>query len=159
MTDQPPEKPTAKFEPPPKWAQDGFERMHARMEAGFSAAEARIGEVESKVDTAIHGLGTVTDEVNVMKKDLYEFKGETKARMDAGSMRARAESVHDEAQDQKIAQLSESQIAAMIKDAVKTPLGKKVLVAFAGLVLVAINAGTVYLMRPAPQPTQIQVTK
>ena len=144
--EKPPEKPTVKFEAPPSWAESMFQRVHERMSAGFTSVDSRLGDAEGKLDKCIHGLGTVTDEVSHMKQDYYEFKGAVGVRLDSNSMRAVAQSTHDGEQDKQLAKLSESQMAALLKEIAKTPMGQKIANAVGGLLLVLIGVATAWLM-------------
>lgn len=140
------EKPTVKFEAPPKWAEGMFGRVHEAIAASEARTSARLDEQGSKLDQCIHGLGTVTDEVERVKKDFYEYKGANDARAAQNSMRAQAQSLHDGEQDDKIAKLSESQMATLLKEIGKTPMGQKIANAVGGLLLVAIGVATAWLM-------------
>lgn len=153
MSDEkPPEKPTVKFETPPKWMQDAFERLHERMGAGFTAVDVRFGEVEDKVDTVARAVGTVTNEVERVKKDLHEHRGAVDERFKSHSMRARQESAHDDHQDVKLQELenrlaakTESQTAVLLEKMARTPQGQKVINAVVGLVLMAVAFATMWL--------------
>jgi len=145
--DKPPGgNPTLKFEPPPKWAEAMFGRVHEGIAATEARLTTRLEETEAKVDRCVSGLGTVANEVERVKKDFYEYKGASEARLDGNSMRAKQESIHNEEQDTKIAELSKSQMAELLKEIAKTPLGQKVANAVGGLLLVLIGIATAWLM-------------
>lgn len=147
------EKPTVPFDAPPKWAIDSFARVHegiAAMEARVNTRmDERVAPLSDKLDACISGLKTVNGEVEALKKDHHEFKGETKARFDAGSLRAKSLSDTDEALKNDVkavkAEMDESQMAKLIAAAAKTPQGQKVANALVGLMLLLIAAATLYL--------------
>lgn len=143
--EKPPEKPTVKFEAPPKWAQDGFERVHSGIAGMEARVNTRLDDQDKKLDHCISGLKTLNSEMEDLKKDHHEFKGATNARFDAGSMRVKAITLRDDEQDKKLSEMTESQVTKLVRDAAKTPLGQKVIQAIVGLVLLATAMGYAWL--------------
>jgi len=141
-----PEKPTVKFEAPPKWAEAMFGRVHEGIAASEARLNSRHDETDAKVDKCIHGLVTVTDEVERVKNDFHEFKGSVNVRLDGNSVRARAQSLHDGEQDTRLDKLSESQMAQLLKEIAKTPMGQKIANGVGALLLALIGFATVWLM-------------
>jgi hypothetical protein len=149
---QPAEKPTVKFEAPPKWAEGMFARVHEAINASEASTKAEIQDVRAlqqehggKLDACISGLKTVNGELEDVKKEFHEFRGATNARLDSNSMRAKQESIHDAEQDDRIAKLSEPQMAQLLKAAAATPKGQKVVNALVIFVLTALGFGTIWL--------------
>lgn len=159
--EKPPEKPTVKFEAPPKWAEGMFGRVHEGIAAVETRLNTRLDDQGTKLDHCVSGLGTVNAEMERVKRDFYEHKGSVDSRLGSHSMRAKQESIHDDEQDKRIAQLSESQMAALLKAAAKTPLGQKVVNGVVLLVLAALGYGTLWLSARSrdPQQTVIQVPR
>ena len=163
MSDEKPqEKPTTPFEAPPKWA----EGMFARVFEGQAAMEARIGTrleeqeahvnkrmdvQDEKLDSCISGLKTVNGAHEDLKRDFHQFKGETAARFETHSIRAKQESISDEETRQEVkaikAELSESQFSRLLATAAKTPIGSKIMFGLGGLALTAIGYATVRVER------------
>lgn len=160
-----PDKPlpdTTKFDSPPKWAIDMFGRVHENINGIEARINTRLDGQDGKLDACISGLKTVNGDLEDVKKEFHEFRGATNARLDSNSMRAQTESVHDKEQDDKLAQLSESQMGQLLKAAAKTPMGQKVTNGIVLLVLAALSYGTWWLSNhPHQQPAQpaIQVSK
>lgn len=156
---RPDAKATVKFEPPPKWAEAMFGRVHEGINAVETRINAQLLDHGTKLDSCVNGLGTVTNEVERIKKDFYEHKGAIEARAELTSMRVKQASVHDDEQDKQIAKLSESQMAELLKAAAKTPLGQKVVNGVVLLVVAATGYGTFWLSTHAREqpPTIIQV--
>ncbi len=144
--EKPPEKPTVRFEAPPKWAEAMFGRVHEGIAASEARIFSRIDETDAKVETLRSGLGGAVNEVERVKKDFYEHKGAVESRLGSHSMRAQQDSVHEVEQDKQIAQLSRSQMAELLKEIAKTPLGQKVANAVGGLLLVLIGVATAWLL-------------
>ncbi len=163
MSDEkPPEKPTVKFDAPPKWAQEGFTRIHEGIVAVETRINTRLDEQDGKLDTCITGLRTVTNEVerhNDELRKLHQWQGGMEERVNSHSMRAKTESQHDDAQDTKLQELenrltiaaekaaaahaaaTESSMRAIfaeMKDAAKTPNGQRVVQVLVG-VLIALG--------------------
>lgn len=149
MSDEKPqEKETVKFEPPPKWAQEGFTRIHEGIAAVETRINTRLDEQDGKLDKCISGLNTVTNEVerhNDELRKLHEWKGGMEERVGSHSMRAKQESQHDDVQDVKLQELenritaaTESSMRVLItemKDVAKTPTGQRVLQVLVGLLI------------------------
>lgn len=160
------EKPTVKFEPPPKWAEDMFGRVHTTMASVEARLSARLGEQDQKLDHCISGLKTLNGDLEDLKRDHHEFKGATAARFEAGSMRAKAITLTNEVQDQKISELSESQLSKLVKDAAKTPMGQKVVTAGGAVVLallglasiaISLHASKLQAQAPVAPPATVYV--
>lgn len=163
MSDEkPPEKETVKFEAPPKWAQDGFARIHEGISAVETRINTRLDEQDTKLDTCITGLRTVTNEVerhNDELRKLHQWQGGMEERIASHSMRAKQESQHDDHQDMKLQELenrltaamqaesksSRDELVALLKDAAKTPQGQKLTNALVSFFVVALTLATGYL--------------
>lgn len=150
-------KPTVKFEPPPKWAEAMFGRVHEGIAAVETRINAQLLDQGTKLDQCVNGLGTVTNEVERVKRDFYEHKGAIEARAELNSMRVKQVSIHDDEQDKQIAKLSESQMAELLKAAAKTPLGQKVVNGVVLFVLAATGYGTFWLSTHGRESQPVQI--
>lgn len=149
MSDEKPaEKETVRFEAPPKWAQDGFGRIHESIGAVEARINTRMDEQDSKLDKCVTGMQTLTNEVerhNGELRGLHEWKGGIEERLNNNSMRAKQGSKHDDDQDMKLQELenritaaTESSMRVLIaeaKQAAKTPTGQRVVQVLVGLLI------------------------
>lgn len=148
------EKPTVEFAAPPKWAEGMFGRVHESINGMEARVNTRIDELRTehgtKLDHCISGLKTVNGAHEKLAEEFHTFKGETTARFETHSMRAKQESISDEETRQEVkaikAEMSESQMAKLLSAAAKTPQGQKVINALVVFVLAALSVGTGWLV-------------
>lgn len=136
---------TTKLEAPPDWAVEGFTRINETIRLMKLSLEDRLATQDTKLDLCVSGLKTLTTEVERVKQEFYEHKGETLARFQAGSMRVRAITISDDEQNQVISELSKSQLTALIKEAAKTPMGQKIVLALGTVILALLGLATIQI--------------
>lgn len=167
MSDEKPaEKPTVKMETVPDWAV----KLSMDVKQGFAQVDAKIDEV--KADVALlsgehKGLAERVlrgekrqDEVEQWRARSSERAKSEEMTRSAVDLEHQAQLVHIEERFQALTKAQTSEIASLVKDAAKTPIGQKILGA-AGLVVLAL-LGVAYAklqgqQTPAPVPVYIQL--
>ncbi len=132
-------------------------------EVGAGQEEFRTGltELGGKVDTLVASHHAMTSDVDAIKGEqvqIREWKGAIEERFNSHSMRAKAESVHDDTQDVKIQELenrlaarAESSMRAIVDEmknaavvVAKTPMGQRILKAAGYMLLALFGFATLY---------------